>query len=62
MDGTTWVDQLLAGPAVREAVVDEVRAVAREVAADPKLAEDEDVGPDEGARERFREFARKLGT
>jgi hypothetical protein len=58
----TWVDQLLAEPSVRQAVVDEVRAVAREVAADPKLAEDEDVGPDEGARERFRDFARKLGS
>jgi hypothetical protein len=61
-EGTTWVDQLLAEPSVREAVVDEVRAVAREVAADPKLAEEDEVGPDEGARERFRAFARKLGS
>jgi hypothetical protein len=58
----TWVDQLLAEPAVRQAVVDEVHAVAREVASDPKLAEDDDVGPDEGARERFRDFARRLGS
>ena len=58
----TWVDQLLAEPSVRQAVVEEVHAVAREVAADPKLAEDDDVGPDEAARERFRDFARKLGS
>jgi hypothetical protein len=30
------------------------------VAADPKLAEAEPVGPDEGAKERFRRFAKKL--
>jgi hypothetical protein len=32
------------------------------VAADPSLAESEPVGPDEGARERFRDFARRLGA
>jgi hypothetical protein len=37
-----------------------VKAVAREVAADPKLAEEEAVGPDDAARERFRRFAREL--
>ena len=58
----TWVEQLLADPAVREAAVEEVRAVAREVARDPLLAEDEQVGPDDAARERFRDFARKLGS
>ena len=36
-----------------------MRAVAAEIAADPTYAEDEALGPDEGARERFREFARK---
>jgi hypothetical protein len=56
----TWVDELLAEPAHREAVVQEVKAVAREVAADPKLAEEEAVGPDDAARERFRRFAREL--
>ena len=56
----TWVEQLLADPAHREAAAEEVRRVAREVAADPKLGEDEPVGPDEEARERFRRFARKL--
>jgi hypothetical protein len=56
----TWVDQLLAEPIHRAAVVEEVKAVAREVAADPKLAEEEAVGPDDEARERFRRFAREL--
>jgi hypothetical protein len=58
--GRTWVDQLLADPKHRETAVDEVRRVAREVATDPKLAEEEPVGPDEGARERFKRFAREL--
>jgi hypothetical protein len=57
----TWVEELLADPAHRQAAVEEVRRVAREVAADPKLAEEDDVGPDEEARERFRRFARDLG-
>jgi hypothetical protein len=56
----TWVDQLLADPKHRQAAVAEVKRVAREVAADPKLADEEPVGPDEGARERFRRFAREL--
>jgi hypothetical protein len=56
----TWVEELLADPKHREAVVDEVKQVAREVAADPKLAEDEIVGPDDDARERFRKFAKEL--
>jgi hypothetical protein len=56
----TWVEQLLADPKHREAVVEEVQRVAREVAADPKLAEEEPVGPDDDARERFRRFARDL--
>jgi hypothetical protein len=56
----TWVDQLLADPNHRAAVEEEVRAVAREVLADPTLADEEPVGPDEDAHERFRRFARKL--
>jgi hypothetical protein len=56
----SWVEQLLADPIHREAAIDEVRRVAREVAADPKLAEEEPVGPDDEARERFRRFARDL--
>lgn len=58
----TWVDQLLGDPAVLEAVRAEVLAVGREVATDPALAEEEPVGPDEDARRRFREFARRLET
>ena len=56
----TWVDELLADPKHRAVVIEEVKAVAREVAADPKLAEEEPVGPDEDARERFRRFAREV--
>ena len=59
-DGSeTWVEQLLREPAHRDAVAREVRAVAAEIAADPAYAEDESLGPDEDARARFREFARK---
>jgi hypothetical protein len=59
-DGSnTWVEQLLADPAHREAVVREVRAVADEIAADPSYGDDEPLGPDEEARRRFREFAKK---
>jgi hypothetical protein len=56
----TWIDELLSDPAHRAAVEEEIRAVAREVAADPKLADELPLGPDEAARERFRAFARGL--
>ena len=59
-DGSeTWVDALLREPKHREAIVEEIRAVAQEIAADPKYAGEEPLGPDEGTRERFRAFARK---
>jgi hypothetical protein len=59
-DGTeTWVEALLRESRHADAVVAEVRAVAEEVAADPRYAGDEPIGPDDGARERFREFAKK---
>jgi hypothetical protein len=58
----TWIDELLADPAHRAAVEEEIRTVAREVAADLKLADDEPLGPDEAARERFRAFARGLDS
>ena len=59
-DGSaTWVDQLLREPRHRERLVREVRAVAEEIAADPRYAERDDLGPDEDARARFREFARQ---
>jgi hypothetical protein len=59
-DGSeTWIEALLRDPAHRARVVREVRTVAEEIAADPRYAQDEELGPDEGARERFREFARR---
>jgi hypothetical protein len=59
-DGSdTWIDALLTSPQHRDAVVREVRAVAEEIAADPAYADDEPLGPDDDARARFREFARK---
>lgn len=59
LEGAGWVNELLAVPGTRERIVDEVRAVAEEIAADAAYAGEEPVGPDEAARERFREFARK---
>ncbi|MGZ4388057.1 MAG: hypothetical protein ACXVZL_01595 [Gaiellaceae bacterium] len=59
-DGSdTWIDALLTSPEHRAAVVREVRAVAEEIAADPAYADDEPLGPDDDARARFREFARR---
>ena len=63
-DGSeTWVDALLRDPKHHDALTREVRRVAEEIAADPKYADDEQLGPDDEARTRFREFARKqLGS
>ena len=59
-DGSdTWIELLLKDPAHSEALLQEVRAVAEEIAADPKYADDEPLGPDDDARARFKEFARK---
>ena len=59
-DGTeTWVELLLRDPANRDAILREVTAVAEEIAADPRYADDEPLGPDDAARSRFREFARE---
>jgi hypothetical protein len=55
----SWVEELLRDPAHHDAVVREVRAVAEEVAADPRYGDEEPIGPDDAARERFREFARR---
>jgi hypothetical protein len=59
-DGSeTWVEQLMREPRHRQRIAEEVRQVAQEIAADPKFADDGPVGPDDEARARFREFARK---
>jgi hypothetical protein len=63
-DGSdNWIEALLRDPAHHEALTREVRAVAEEIAADPKYADEGPLGPDEAARERFRAFAREhLGS
>ena len=59
-DGSeTWIDALLREPRHHAAVMAEVRAVAEEIANDPKYADEEPMGPDDEARERFRAFARQ---
>ena len=59
-DGTeTWVEALLRDDRHKQAVVAELKRVAEEVAADPRYADDEPIGPDDDARARFREFAKK---
>ena|GEM_PF-656610 len=59
-DGSeSWVEALLKNPQHHEALTAEVRAVAEEIAADPKYADDERLGPDDAARERFRAFAKQ---
>ncbi len=59
-DGSeTWIDALLREPRHHDAVVREIRAVAEEIAADPKYADEEPLGPDEEARERLLAFARE---
>lgn len=59
-DGSeSWIDALLRDPAHHEALTREVRAVAEEIAADPKYADEGPLGPDDAARERFRMFARE---
>ena len=62
-DGSeSWVDVLLKDPAHHEAIADEVRAVAQEIADDPAFADEEPLGPDEDAKERFRAFVRQQLT
>ena len=59
-DGSeTWIEALLRDEQHKNAVVAELRQVAEEIAADPRYAGDEPMGPDDAARERFREFAKK---
>jgi hypothetical protein len=63
-DGSeSWVDALLKDSEHRAALTAEVRAVAEEVAADPKYDDEGPLGPDEETRARFRAFAREhLGS
>jgi hypothetical protein len=63
-DGSeSWVEALLREPKHHEALTAEVRKVAEEIAADPKYTDDEPLGPDDAARERFRAFAKQqLGS
>ena len=59
-DGSeTWVEQLVRRPEHRRRIAAELRRVAEEIAADPRYADEGPLGPDEDARARFREFARK---
>jgi hypothetical protein len=62
-DGSeSWIDALLKNPEHHAALTSEVKAVAEEIAADPRYDGDEPLGPDDAARERFRAFARdRLG-
>jgi len=53
----TWIEQLLGNPEYRARVVKEVQAVAEQVARD--IPPEAPVVPDEAARERFRDFARR---
>jgi hypothetical protein len=56
-DPAAWVSELLADERVAERLANEVRAVAREVAADPRLAGEEGE-THEAARRRVRRFVR----
>ena len=58
-DSITWADQLLQDPEHREQVVNELRAVALEIADDPAYVNDPSLGPGEDERARFIEFAKK---
>ena len=63
-DGSeSWIEALLRDPAHHDALTRELRAVAEEIAADPKYADEGPLGPDDAARERFKAFAREhLGS
>ena len=56
---SNWAEQLLQDPQHREEVVNEIRAVAEEIAADPAYGNDTPLGPDDAERARFLEFAKK---
>jgi hypothetical protein len=54
----TWIEKLLRNPEHKRRVVECVRSIAEEIAADERYSGDLSVGPDEAALERFRAFAR----
>ncbi len=56
---SNWAERLLQDPRHREEVVNEVRAVAKEIAADSAYANDPQLGPDDAERARFVEFAKR---
>ena len=59
-DGSeTWIDQLLRTRSTTPRSSARCASVAEEIAADPKYAGEETIGPDDETRARFREFARK---
>ena len=55
-EGSDWVGALLAEPAVREELAREARAVAEEL---KEAGAEDPLAPDEAARARFREFAKR---
>ena len=63
-DGTeTWIEQMMRNPEYSKKVRSEIRTVAEEIASDPRYEGEEQLGPDDEARQRFKDFARKrLGT
>jgi hypothetical protein len=63
LEGENWVEQLLDDPDCYDEIVREVLAVAEDTADEPGLVDESSVGPDEEARARFVEFAkRRLGA
>jgi hypothetical protein len=63
LEGENWVEQLLDDPDCYDEIVREVLAVAEDTADEPGLLDESSVGPDEEARARFVEFAkRRLGA
>jgi hypothetical protein len=55
----TWIEKLLRTPEHKTRVVACVREVAETIAGDERYADDATVGPDEAARERFRQFVER---
>ncbi|MBA2614679.1 MAG: hypothetical protein H0U90_02705 [Actinobacteria bacterium] len=58
-DPSRWVEDLLADPVSRARAAEEVRAVARDVTADPELAELDEAAPGAAAREQFLKLTRE---